>query len=98
EHSHILAAAMRTGGADVRRGTHPGSRRGSHWLLELQHELVHRLVGRRLYREIAGVFRVAPEVALAYELEPSRLDLATQRRLLDEMKGLADRRPISRTC
>jgi hypothetical protein len=41
-----------------------------HRLLELEHELVCRL-GRRLRSEIAGVFGIAPEIALATSLNPA---------------------------
>jgi hypothetical protein len=46
-------------------------------LLELEHELVGRL-GRRLRGEIVRVFGMAPEIALAHELEAGRLDLTAQ--------------------
>ena len=59
------------------------------------HEIVYWLVRRRLGREVAGIFGVAPEVALAHQFEPGGLDLAAQCTFLDPVKRSADRDAIT---
>src|SRR5262245_55525096 len=55
------------------------------------HEVVHRLVGRRLGREVTGVFRVMPKIGLSNQLEPGGLDFSAQCTLLDAIEALTHR-------